>query len=124
MYVEHSRGFIRIGSYSLGSQMRRVRATFLLRCVILAACIALFVGVICLGASTGWTLGTLGFAAVLWFVGIEGGLLPLALEQVVVRRAARSGSPVSSIWFVDLDQQRVREMESFHEDTRDNPTIR
>jgi hypothetical protein len=104
--------------------MRRIRATFLLRCVILAACVGLFACVVYSGMGLGWTVGTLVFAAALWFVCIECDLLPLAIECVVVRCAARGGKPVSSIWFVDLDRQRVREMNGFHGDTRDNPTIR
>ena len=104
--------------------MRRVRATFLLRCVILASCVALLVGVLALGMGTRWAAGALVFAAVLWFVGIEGSLLPLAIEHVAVRRAARSRKRGSSIWFVDLDQESARQMQSFHDDTRDNPTIR
>ena len=104
--------------------MRRVRAKCLLRCVILASCVAALVGVSYLGMEAGWAISNLVFVAVLWLVGIEGGLLPLAIEYVVVRRAARSGKPVSSIWFVDLDQQRSQAMESFHDDTSDNPTIR
>jgi hypothetical protein len=104
--------------------MRRVRATFLLRCLILAGCLALCAAVFSLGIGIGWTAGTVVVAAVIWVVGIEGGLLPLAIERVVARRAARSGTPTSSIWFMDLDQQRRRQAERFQNDTRDNPTIR
>lgn len=104
--------------------MRRVRATFLLRCVILAGSVALVACVVSLAQGSGWSLGTLGLLAVLWFVGIEVGVVPLALEQVAVRRAARSGAPVSSIWFVDLDEQRRRDLEHFHDSASDNPTIR
>ncbi len=108
----------------LGHPMRRLRATFRLRCVLAAFCIALPACVLILGQSTGWTLGTLALAAILWFVGIEAGLLPLALEYVAVRRAAQSGRPVSSTWFVDLDEQQRKGMQAFHDDTSDNPTIR
>lgn len=103
---------------------RRVRATFLLRCVLLAACIALFAGVVFIAQGTGWVLGTLTVVACFWFVGVEGGVLPLLLEEWAERRAARSGKPVASIWFVDLDAQAERDMKDFHDDTRDNPTIR
>ena len=104
--------------------MRRVRATFLLRCVVLAACVGLFASVLLIGLSAGWTMVTFPLAAILWFVGIERGLLPVALEHMAVRRAARSGKQVSSIWFVDLDEQSRQDMQSFHDDTGDNPTIR
>jgi len=104
--------------------MRKVRATFLLRCVILAGCVAAFLGMLFLGMGVGWTVGTLAFAALMWVVGIEVGLLPLAIEYVVVRRRARSGESVSSIWFVNLDRQRQLDAKRFDHDTRDNPTIR
>ena len=104
--------------------MRRVRATFLLRCVILVGSVAVFLGVLFLGLGSGWTIVTLMCVATIWVVGIEGDLLPLAIEHVVTRRAARGGKPMSSIWFVDLDRQRSRQTEGFHDDTRGNPTIR
>lgn len=98
--------------------MLRVRATFFLRCVILAACVAMFVGIVCLGMGMGWTIGTWALALLLSCIGIA-----VLIEHVAVRRAGRSRT-VSSVWFVDLDQERIRERESFHDDTRDNPTIR
>ena len=104
--------------------MRRVRASFLLRCVISAASIAAFLGVLQLGAAVGWTIGFIIFLATFWIVGVEGGLLPLLIEHVVVGRARKTGKPVGSIWFVDVDRQERRMMDSFHDDTRDNPTIR
>jgi hypothetical protein len=63
--------------------MRRIRASFLLRCV-------------CLAASF----------------------------HVLVGRARKTGRPVDSIWFVDMDRKRRHMLDSFHDDTRDNPTIR
>jgi hypothetical protein len=104
--------------------MRRVRATLLLRVVILVACVALFILVLRLGATIGWTLATLVFVGLFWLVGIECGAVPLAVERLALRRAARRGGPQSSLWFVDLDLVRAREIEMHHEDTRDNPTIR
>lgn len=104
--------------------MRRFRATFLLRCVILVACVLPVVGVLYLGMGTTWAVASVTFAVVLWVVGIETDLLPWAIERVVVRRAEWSGARVSSIWFVDLDQQRANERATFHDDTRDNPTLR
>lgn len=104
--------------------MRRLRATFLLRCVILAWCLLLVVAVLGLGMGTWWTLGALVFGALLWLVGIELGLLPLVLERAMVRHAARGGVRGSSIWFVDLDQEQEQQLRDFHDDSRDNPTIR
>ena len=104
--------------------MRRIRASFLLRLAILGACLGLVVGVVLLGLHAGWVVGSIVFAAVLWFVGIELELLPWMIERAVVRRASQTRGPVESIWFVDLDAQRKSEVEAFHEDTSDNPTIR
>jgi hypothetical protein len=104
--------------------MPKVRATFLLQCVILAGCVALVFGVLAIGLGAGWTAATLVLATAIWLVGIEGQLLPAAIEYMVVRRAERGGKPKSSIWFVDLDQERSRKMDSFHDDSRNNPTLR
>ncbi len=104
--------------------MRRVRASFLLRCIILAVSVGIFIGVYSLVKSTGWTVGSLAFLLLFWFVGVESGLLPSMLERMAVRRAAEGGVPVSSIWFVDRDAARDRAMDRFHEETRDNPTLR
>ena len=113
---------------------RRVRATFLLRCVILGVSLAIFAGVVVLVGALGGTLDwrfVLIFLALYWFVGIDGslvlmntGVLPWAIERIAVRRAERTGRPLSTLWFVDIEQQRRRELERFHEETRDNPTIR
>ena len=94
--------------------MRRVRATFLLRCVIFAACVAPLVGGLYVGMGWVWMISAVAIIAV----------LPFAIEQVAVGVAARSRRPFSSVWFVDLDQQRIQEMQAFHDDTSDNPTIR
>lgn len=82
---------------TLGMPMRRIRASFLLRCVILAFCAALLSGVVLLGMETRWTIATLAVAAFMWFAAIEFGILPHLIERAAVRRAARSGKPVSSI---------------------------
>jgi hypothetical protein len=104
--------------------MPRLRPTFLLRCVVLAGCVALVLGVLAIGLGTGWTAATLVLTAAIWLVGIEGELLPMAIEHIVIRRARRSGKSTSSIWFVDLDQERSRQMDGFHDDSRNNPTLR
>ncbi|MFK7742518.1 MAG: hypothetical protein AB8H80_19555 [Planctomycetota bacterium] len=108
--------------------MRRLRATFLLRCVILAACVASVLAVVQLGLATGWIVATLAIAALLWFVGIEFGLLTLALERAAVRRAQRraagANGPIKSIWFVDVNAQGESKRKAFVDDTADNPTLR
>ena len=94
--------------------MRRVRATFLLRCVIFASCVAPLVAGLYVGMGPAWMVGALAIVAV----------LPLAIELVLVGFAARSRRAFSSVWFIDIDQRRMQAMRSFHDDTSDNPTIR
>jgi hypothetical protein len=77
-----------------------------------------------LANTIGWTVALLVFIAIFWFVGIEAGLLPLVLERIAARRAEQTRKPVSTIWFVDLDQHRALETENFDKATRANPTIR
>ncbi|MFY9341077.1 MAG: hypothetical protein WAT39_01215 [Planctomycetota bacterium] len=104
--------------------MRRLRATLLLRGVLLACCVVLLAAVLLLGLSTGWTLGSLALAATVWLLGIEAGVLPLAIEYFAGRRAATNSRSASSIWFVDLAEQERQELRTFHDDTSDNPTVR
>ena len=109
---------------TLDMKRRRVRATFLLRCVILAACVALFAVAAYLTRSLWFVAATLIVLSLIWFIGIEGGLLPEMIEHWLARRAAQSEKAVDSIWFVDLDAQDDKLRESFHDESSNNPTIR
>lgn len=104
--------------------MRHLRATLLLRLVVMLGCAALVVAVVLLGASTGWTATAAAVAVAVWFLGVEAGLFVVPLERLARRSATARGGPVESVWFVDVDEQRRRARERFEEDTRDNPTIR
>jgi hypothetical protein len=104
--------------------MRRVRASFLLRCVILAFSVAIFAGIVLVGNSIGWTLGFLVFLVLFWFVCIEGDLLPILIEHLLMRHARTSADPVESIWVVDVDRKAKRERDDSYERTRKNPTVR
>lgn len=104
--------------------MRHLRATFLLRLVVMFGCVALLVAVVLLGASTGWTTTAVVIAAAVWVLGIELGLFVVPLERLARRSATARGGPVESVWFVDVDEQRRRARARFEEETRDNPTIR
>jgi len=103
--------------------MRRIRPTFLLRCVVLAVSVGLFVAVFKLSSSLPATLATGVLLVAFWFLGIDGGLLPDLLEYILVRRAGRRQGVVRSIWFVDAEQERDEEREAHEKATSNNPTI-
>lgn len=104
--------------------MRRVRASFLLRCVILAGTVGVLVLLFGFGNSIGWSLWFVVFLAAFWLLAIEIGLLPLLIENILTRRAGASDAPVKSIWFVDLDLENKRKRVDFEQETRKNPTVR
>ena len=93
--------------------LRRVRATFWLRCVIFAACVAPLVFGLQFGMSGAWIVA---FVIVAVF--------PPGIELVLVGLAARSRGSLSPVWFLDVDRQHSQAMQDFHDDTNDNPTLR
>ena len=104
--------------------MRRVRASLLLRLAILGASLAIFLGAWWLVDSIGFTMGTAILLLLLWFVGVEGGVLAHLIEKFAVRRARRLGlSEIDSVWFVDLDRRDQAVREAYERDMRDNPTL-
>lgn len=106
------------------SDVKKIRATFLLRCVVLVASVGLFVASFWLLPSIGLRLGTAVFLLVFWFVGIEADLLPIFLERLLCRRASREQGPVDSLWFVDPDQDQQEEQDAYTRGSSNNPTIR
>ena len=104
--------------------MRRVRASFLLRLVVLLCSAALFYAAVWLIDSVGWTVAAVSFIVAFWFIGLEGGVLPFLIERSAVERARASDAPVKSIWFVDVDEKDRRVREQAAEDSADNPTVR
>jgi hypothetical protein len=104
--------------------MRRLRPTFLLRCVIGAVSLLLCGGVVLLMWSWGWTLAAVVVLIVVWFAELELELVSWLIERWLTRRAGAPDALVRSIWFVDRDAEAQRDLERFHDDTADNPTIR
>lgn len=109
--------------------MARVRASFLLRCAIEIPCLAAWAVVVMGYASVvrredsaAW-LGGLIVTARISFV-LLGAILPWTIERSLLRRALRDGRAHRSPWFVDIDRRAAAAMDRFHEQTRDNPTIR
>ena len=103
--------------------MRKVRPTFLLRCVVLATSVVFFLLVLKFSTSVPITGGAILFLIAFWILGIECELLPLLLENILVKKAQRA-KRVDSLWFVDVDEERKREFDDHSEGTSDNPTIR
>jgi len=104
--------------------MKEIRATFLLRCVVLAASVCLFVASFWLLNSVGLRLGTAVFLLVFWFVGIEADLLPAVLAWLLCRRAAREQGPLNNLWFVDREREKQAELDEHTRGSSNNPTIR
>jgi hypothetical protein len=103
---------------------RRVRATFLLRCVTLAVSFGLFLLVFGILSSPVLSVSTFLILCAVWFLGIECDLLPTVLEGLLLRRAGRAGGSMTSIWFVDRDALARRQGQSTTSSSSDNPTIR
>jgi hypothetical protein len=107
--------------------MREIRGTYLLHCVIWAAVILAILGAIWIGGPIGY-----GIAAIL--IQIEfvlphfelplGGRMGFWIERGLIKLLCRDGRPVPRLWFVDEDQVRRDALDRFHDDTKDNPTLR
>lgn len=102
---------------------RRVRATFLLRLVILGASVGLLLLVFVIATSAPVRLGALALVVALWFLGIETDLLPMLIEHVVTGRASQARGPIHSAWFVDVEAEHQLKMDKLREATRDNPSL-
>ena len=103
---------------------RRVRATFLLRCVTLAVSLGLFFLVFAVLSTPVLTVSTFLILCAVWLLGIECDLLPILLERLLLRRAERTEGSTSSIWFVDVAGLGRTELQSHGRSSSDNPTIR
>jgi hypothetical protein len=97
---------------------RQVRASALLKAVVLVGCVGAVVGVLALAATPLWLL----LVPVVWFCCIETDLLAGAIARCWPRH--RAGAPIDSIWLVDVEAERQRALADFHRDSQDNPTIR
>ena len=104
--------------------MRRVRASFLLRRVLLAAMVGALIGFFWLGNSMGWSLAFVAFLVAFWVIAVELDMLPMTIEYGPTHWVSRSAAPIHSIWFVDLDRKAQRERRYFEQGTRKNPTLR
>ena len=111
----------------MNTRGRTVRPTFLLRVLILAAFIALFGLLFVFARAQYGALGqliVLAAAAVVWFLGIEGGLLPYLAERWLARRASTQDQPPNSLFFADVDAEQREEQSQAETRGKDNPTLR
>jgi hypothetical protein len=74
-------------------------------------------------AATTLTLATITTLAIVWFIGIEAGVVPLLIESLLTKGAEEIGMK-SSLWFYDRDRERKRACDSFNKDSSENPTLR
>ena len=102
---------------------RRFRATVLLKLAILGASVGVCALVWMAATSMPVRVSTLALLLVFWVVGLELELLPQLIEQVVTSRAAQGSAPRPSVWFVDVEAERRREMDRLRAATRDNPSL-
>jgi hypothetical protein len=102
---------------------RRVRPTLLLRTVIVAVSLAIFVAVMValprLRLNLLFTLDLL----LLWFVALELEVLPLLLERAATRWAEEHSGPPRSLWFVDLAAEDAAERDGERTAVRSNPAL-
>jgi hypothetical protein len=105
-------------------QRRHYRPAFLLQCVVFAFVIGLAFAafeVARLAQSSSALLIAVSVGGVLFLLSdlIVGGIV-----AVLTRQARKAGEESSAFWRVDSEASRQLEVERFHEDTKDNPTLR
>ena len=103
---------------------KRVKSTFLLRCVVLIASLAIFAAACFVCNFGGMSLGTFAFLVIFWSLGVECNLLPILLEWIMVRRGNASTDACKSLWFVPIESARNDEFDKHIRGTSNNPTIR
>ena len=102
----------------------RYKPTLLLRCVVFLTVVAAGFGAFALASAAGGgrlLLFALGLGAIFILLSDE---ISLGIVAWMVRRAERNREQSSPLWFIDVEQTKRQEAERFHEDTKDNPTLR
>ena len=100
------------------------KPTFLLRCAVLIFVLGAGFGAFALANAAGGGMlqrFALAFGAV---IVLCSDLLSSAIVAVMTRYAEHGKERSSPFWFVDLEQTKRLDAESFREDTKDNPTLR
>ena len=103
---------------------RRYKPTFLLQCMVFVFVIGAGFGAFALASMAGSGLPlliALGTGAILVLLS---DLIIWGIVAVMTRQAERDGAQSSRLWFVHVEETKRQEAERFHDDTRDNPTLR
>ena len=103
---------------------RRYKPTFLLQCMVFVFVIGAGFGAFALASMAGSGLPlliALGTGAILILLS---DLIIWGIVAVMTRHAVHDRERSSPLWFVDVEETKRQEAERFHDDTRDNPTLR
>ncbi len=103
---------------------RTLRPTFLLRCIVLMAIIALVALIAKFASSLHIPMVLFVTLIGIWFIGIEMGVMPTMLEKFLARKAEALENSANSLCFVDLEKERLRDMNEHKKTSSGNPTIR
>ena len=103
---------------------RRVRPTFLLKLAALGVGVALWLVVFQVATSTEIRFGAIVALLVAWVVGLELGLVPEALERVIMKAHGRKEGPIRSLLLVDVAEEEQQARDRLREGLDDNPTLR
>lgn len=104
--------------------LRRYKPTFLLQCVVFVFVIGAGFGAFALASAAGSGLPVLialGTGAVLILLS---DLIIWGIVALLTRHAEQSAHQSSPFWFTDAEEAKRHNDEKFHEDTKDNPTLR
>ena len=103
---------------------RRYKPTFLLQCVVFGFVIGAGFGAFALASAAG--------SGVALFIALGTGAILILLSDLIIwgiialmtRHAEHSPQRSSPFWFTDTEEAKRHDAERFHEDTKDNPTLR
>jgi hypothetical protein len=103
---------------------RRYKPTFLLKCVVFVFVIGTGFGAFAIASAAGSGLPLLiafGTGAILILLS---DLIIWGVIALMTRHAEHSSEQSSPLWFTDTEEAKRHDAERFHEDTKDNPTLR
>jgi len=78
--------------------------------------------VVKLSTSVAYTSYTALILIVVWFIGIEGGIVPWLIARYLTALAEK-GNGQESIWFRNSSSEACRTLDTFRKDSSNNPTL-